>query len=176
MTPVPPKVEIAPNVGLSGELAEQVLEFWAAHGALGGAAAEQRLTEVVCVLLGDGGGLYGVSSVVEREVVLIGHRHFWMYRRFLDPDHAVEWEAPMFCATFGALEQRFVSSGSSGPIGLCRLIRDQETIRRHPEAVWPETELVHADTCLTAVRCGSATSKGRRSRERQRLHHGRTAP
>ena len=123
------------------EFSEQILRFWEAHGALTGEAARQRLPEVLCVLVDDDGAVVGVNSAVETEVPLIGNRRFWFYRRFVAPAVGDGWDVPMLVAAFEILERRFAANG--GAIGICVAV-DPETSRRHPEAVWPASQLLYA--------------------------------
>jgi hypothetical protein len=120
--------------------ADQVLSFWSREEVLEGAAARERLPEVVCVLIDDNGEIAGVNSVHAADVPLVGGRRFWIYRSFLTRD--ASGAAPeMFNAAFTALEEEFEPSGD-GPIGLCLLVADPG--ERGPEAIWPETELMFA--------------------------------
>jgi hypothetical protein len=78
-----------------------------------------------------------VSSLQEETVPLVG-RPFFVYRAVdgdLDPDQ--------FNAEFSAREREF-DPHASGPIGLAAIIGDRELMEAHPEAVWPETELMFA--------------------------------
>ena len=127
---------------LSDERAADVLAFWSRHGALEGDAARQRLPEVLAVLDRDG-EVVGVSSVFDAAVPLIGNRRFWMYRRFLAEGLPGEAEAELLLAAYEALDAEF-GGGEGEPIGLCLLLDDPEVMRRHPEAVWPDTGFVYA--------------------------------
>jgi hypothetical protein len=122
--------------------ADQILGFWSREGVLEGEAARQRLSEVVCVLVDGGGEIAGVNSVFAANVPLIGGRQFWIYRRFLVGD-ASSAEQAMITTAFTALEKEFEPS-EAGPIGLCVLVADPAEMERHPQAIWPETELMFA--------------------------------
>jgi hypothetical protein len=88
---------------LSDDRAQQVLDFWACQSALRGAAAQERLREVVCLALSADGEIVGVNSAYPRDVALIGARRFWVYRSRLAPD--AESMAPeMINSAFAALE------------------------------------------------------------------------
>ena len=128
---------------LSGERADDILRFWAEHGALVGDAARQRLAEVVCVLLDDADTVVGVNSVYDGKVDLIGGRRFWLYRRFLAAGAPAEADAEMLRAAYGALDAEHATT-DGGPVGMCLLLDDPEVMRRHPEAVWPDTGFVYA--------------------------------
>jgi len=49
----------------------------------------------------------------------------------------------MFNAAFEALAEEFEPE-TAGPIGVCVVVDDRETMERRPEAVWPESELLFA--------------------------------
>jgi hypothetical protein len=90
----------------------------------------------------------GGQFVEERPLPLIGGRHFWVYDADASPD-SPDGDA-LFNATFDQLEARY-QSDRSGPIGLCVPVSDPELMRRLPEAVWPETELMYAGTSEDGV-------------------------
>jgi hypothetical protein len=129
---------------LHGDRADQVLRFWADQGVLEGEAARERLEEVVCLLLDESGDIAGVNSVYEEALPLIGGRRFWSYRAYL-PSQAADTAAAMFNAAFEALDGEY-KADRSGPVGLCLIVTDPEEMRRRPEAIWPDTELIHAGT------------------------------
>jgi hypothetical protein len=127
---------------LSDERAEQLLRFWAGHGALTEAEGRRRLPEVVALLLDPTEEIVGVNSVYRANVALIGGRLFWVYRSFLAPEES-ENAAAMIAVAFGALEAEF-DPGGDGPIGLCVLIADTSEMRRRPEAEWPDPRTLYA--------------------------------
>jgi hypothetical protein len=69
---------------IGDERADQLLDFWSRQGVLEGAAARERLPEVVCVALDGEGEIVGANSVYPQDVPLIGRR-FWIYRSFQMP-------------------------------------------------------------------------------------------
>jgi hypothetical protein len=123
----------------TGDLREQVLRLWATHGVLDGSLAVDRLGAVVCVLVDGAGIVVGTCSAVDTPVPLVGGRRFWSYRRFLASDVDEESEAALFTFAFDALQRR-----AAGPIGVCVVLDDLDSLRRRPEAVWPDTGLFHA--------------------------------
>ena len=120
---------------LSDDRAQQVLDFWARQCALQGAAAHERLREVVCLALGADGEIVGVNSVFPHNLGLIGGRPFWVYRSCLAPD-AGSMAPEMINSAFATLEGEF-NQKSEGPIGLCVLVADRAEMERHPETLWP---------------------------------------
>jgi hypothetical protein len=48
----------------------------------------------------------------------------------------------LFNAAFELLDAEHAVG--EGPVGLCLLVEDLDTMRRHREAVWPETSLLYA--------------------------------
>lgn len=122
--------------------ADQVLEFWAASGALSRSDARERLTEVVCVLRDADGAVAGVCSVYAADVALIGDRRFWVFRSLL-PGAAVDHVPAMISATFAALAAEFDEAPGS-PIGLCVLLAGAAERRRRPEAEWPDPRMIYA--------------------------------
>jgi hypothetical protein len=127
---------------LTGERAEQLVRFWTGHGALDEAAARERLTEVVCVLLDDADEIVGVNSVFPSGVDRVGGRTFWIYRNFLSPGVS-DAAAAMIRAAFSALEAEFDASGD-GPIGLCVLVAEPAEMQRRPEAEWADPAMIYA--------------------------------
>lgn len=117
---------------LGAAIAEELIGFWSAHGALSEAAARARLAEVVAVLRDDEGRVVGVNSAYADRVALIGGRRFWIYRSFLAPGHGAG-AAALLDAAFALLEEEFTATGQ-GPIGLCVVHGGTELGR---EAVWP---------------------------------------
>jgi hypothetical protein len=126
---------------IGDERAERLLRFWSSQAGLEGEEAQRRLSEVVCLLLDDAGEIIGVNSAYAAAVPLIGGRRFWVYRSLL-PDVS-EAEPAMIGAAFAALEAEFEPTGG-GPIGLCVVVDDPAEMERHPEAIWPGTELMFA--------------------------------
>jgi hypothetical protein len=126
---------------LSDELAEEVIDFWSGRGALQGDAARQRLPAVVCIAVDDEGEVVGVNSVDQQIAPLVG-RPFWVYRSLLAEDSDDLADA-MFNSAFEALAEEFTGD-RPGPLGLCVVVGDRETMQRRPEAVWPDTELLLA--------------------------------
>src|SRR3954463_7587443 len=127
--------------GLAEGGADQVLAFWAAHGALEGEAARERLTEVVCGARDDSGAVVGVNSARAEEVSPVGRR-FWRYRSLI-PGGGEELSAAMFNAAFEALGESF-DPDAAGPVGLCVMVTDRAEMERRPDAVWRAEELVFA--------------------------------
>ncbi len=74
---------------------------------------------------------------------LIGERRFWLYSGEPPPGHPEGDEE--FNRTFAELDARY-QEDRSGSIGLCVQVSDAELMRRRPEAVWPETDLLYAGT------------------------------
>jgi hypothetical protein len=83
------------------------------------------------------------QSVEEQALPLIGGRRFWVYRG--DPPAGEREAEERFNAAYEELDARHASNPSD-PIGLCVPVSDPELMRRHPEAVWPETKLLYAGT------------------------------
>ncbi len=127
---------------LGDQTAQEILRFWAEHGALHGQQARDRLPQVVCVLRGQDGGVAGVNSVFADEVELVANRRFWLYRSFLAPGSEDAGPA-MLAHAFAALDEQF-EPGGDDPIGLCLLIGDRAEIERRPEAEWSDPRLLYA--------------------------------
>jgi hypothetical protein len=125
---------------ITDALADELRAFWAREAGFSGAAAEDRLAEVTCVLR-DGGELAGVCSVYPAAVPLVADRRFWVFRSLLPGAAEEQWQA-MARATFAVLDSDHVP-GPDAPEGLC-LLADAEQRRRHPEAEWSEPRMVHA--------------------------------
>jgi hypothetical protein len=85
----------------------------------------------------------GGQPVESLALAPIGGRSFWVYRAEPLPGDP-EGDA-LFNAAFADLDARH-REDRSGPIGLCVPVSDPELMRRRPEAVWPETELLYAGT------------------------------
>jgi len=81
--------------------------------------------------------------VEEQSVPLLGGRPFWVYRAE-DPPGEPEGDESLN-GVFEQLDARY-QEARSGPIGLCVPVSDPEVMRRRPEAVWPETNLLYAGT------------------------------
>jgi hypothetical protein len=126
---------------LGDERADQVLDFWSRQGAYREEAAREQLPSVVSVAVDDDGEIVGVDQVEEATAPLVG-RTFWIYRRLLT-EYSDDLAFAMFNAAFEALAEEF-EVGGGGPIGLCVVVEDRETMERRPEAIWPETELIFA--------------------------------
>jgi hypothetical protein len=125
---------------LTDEQGEEILDFWSARG-LEGDAARELLPSVVCMAADEEGEVVGVNSVDDQVIPLVGRR-FWDYRWLL-ADESEELAAAMFNAAFDALAEEFETSGEV-PIGLSMAIGGRETLKRRPEAIWPDTELTFA--------------------------------
>ena len=120
-----------------------MLRFWSAEAGFEGPAAQERLDEVVCAALDDDGEVVGVNSVHGEVVPLIGDRRFWVYRALFS-EGAKPVEPEMVNRAFSALQEEFDPDGG-GPLGLYVLSGDGVGMASlRPEAVWPETELLHA--------------------------------
>jgi hypothetical protein len=125
-----------------GPLAESLLAFWAAGGALSAEAGQARLAEVVCVLRGAGGEVGGISSAYPAELALVSGRRLWIYRS-LSPGASGEDRDALLSATFGVLEAEF-DAAPGAPLGLCALVAGAAERRRRPEAVWVDPPMFHA--------------------------------
>ena len=127
---------------LDGRTEQEILDFWAANGALRGQAAQQRLPQVVCLARAPDGAIAGVNSVYDDNVFEIANRRFWVYRSFLLPGAKSAW-LEMITAAFRALESEF-DPDSPGPIGLCIPIVDRAEMRVRPEADWKDPRIIYA--------------------------------
>lgn len=128
--------------GLEPTTGEELVEFWSQHGALTGAAARQRLAEVVSVLRDEEGVVAGANSVFPDRVEVTGGRRFWIYRSFIRPDlKEAEW-ARMLELAHTALNEEFRATGE-GPIGICVPMADAEERARHPEAAWADSPFIY---------------------------------
>jgi hypothetical protein len=126
---------------LEGDRADQVLRLWADQGVLEGDEARERLGEAVCVLLDEAGEVVGVNSAHPEEIPLIAGRRFFVYSAVL-PSQEDETASAMFNAAYEALNAEF-QADRSGPLGMSVSIGPDEA-RRSPDAIWKDTELVHA--------------------------------
>ena len=126
---------------LDAATGDELLAFWAAHGALDEAEARERLPQVVCVLRGEDGAIGGVCSVFEAEVPLIGGRRLWVYRSLL-PGEAREQFFAMFEAAYAAMDPEYDGTPEA-PIGLCLAIEERERLAR-PQAEWPDPRTIYA--------------------------------
>ncbi|HEY7267746.1 MAG TPA: hypothetical protein VH501_08640 [Solirubrobacterales bacterium] len=70
-----------------------------------------------------------------------------------------------FNAAFAELDTRY-QEDRSGPIGICVPVSDLELMRRRPEAVWPETELLYAASQVGATTLSGTGSAGTQLRVR----------
>jgi hypothetical protein len=98
--------------------------------------------------------LSGGQKVEERALPLIGGRRFWVYEASSPPGDSEGDE--LFNAAFAELDAAY-QEDRSGPIGLCVPVSDLELMRRRPEAVWEETELLYAGTQREAATLGEAS-------------------
>jgi hypothetical protein len=121
--------------------ADELLAFWADHGALRADEARRRLPEVVCLVV-EGGNIVGVSSVVAADVPLIGGRRFWVYRRFAIAASAAD-DDELLVTTFDALDAEHDPEGR-GPIGLFVVVEPTSGPALGPEAIHSATGFVHA--------------------------------
>ena len=128
--------------GLGRDTGDELLAFWAEHGALTGQQARDRLPEVVCVLRDGSGRVAGANSVFADSVELLAGRRFWVYRSFLAPA-AGDAGPAMIAHAFAALEREF-EPGGEGPIGLCVLLRDRAEMEARPEAEWTDPRMLYA--------------------------------
>jgi hypothetical protein len=78
-----------------------------------------------------------MSSLRDESIPPVGRR-FWIY-----PAGSGDLDAEEFNATFESLEEEF-EPGRPGPVGVCVIVEDREQMERHPEAIWPGTELMFA--------------------------------
>src|SRR4051794_41224353 len=84
-TPAGARIEVVRG-RLGRARAEQLLSFWRREGALDGpATAEERLSEVVCVLLDEAGEVLGTGSAQAGAVEAGGGRRVWVYSRLPRP-------------------------------------------------------------------------------------------
>jgi hypothetical protein len=96
----------------------------------------------------------GGQKIEQRALPLIGGRRFWVYDAESPPGDPAGDE--LFNSAFAELDARY-QDDRSGPVGLCVPVSDRELMRRRPEAVWPETELLYAGTQREAATLGEAT-------------------
>jgi hypothetical protein len=95
------------------------------------------------------------QKVEERALPLIGGRRFWVY--FAESPPGEPMGDGLFNAAFAELDARY-QEDRSGPLGLCVPVSDPELMRRRPEAVWAETELMYAGTQQEAASLAEASS------------------
>jgi hypothetical protein len=88
------------------------------------------------------------QSLEEVTLPLLGGRTFWLYRAQPPPGEPEGDE--LFEASFRELDERYRKQ-PLGAIGVCVPVSDPELMRRRPEAVWPETELLYAGTNQAGV-------------------------
>lgn len=119
---------------------EQLLAFWARHGALSEREAQRRLPEVACVLRGADGAVAGACSVFADELALVGHRRLFVLRSFLPG--ARERFFDLFEATWKALDAEY-DGAPEAPLGLCLLLEEPERAAR-PEAEWRDPRTIYA--------------------------------
>ena len=129
--------------GRTGDVADELLDFWAGQGVLAGDAARARLPEIVCVVRNDDEAIVGSSSAYDARLPLIGNRRLWVFRRLLDPGVPAAVEPALINATFDALDEER-RQAPHAPAGLCVLVTDRAVMRQLPEAVWPATKLLYA--------------------------------
>jgi hypothetical protein len=99
--------------------------------------------------------LAGGQKIEERALPLLAGRRFWVYSA--DPSPGEPEGEELFNATFDQLDARY-QEDRSGPIGLCVPVSDPELMRRRPEAVWRETELIYAGTQREAASLAETSS------------------
>jgi hypothetical protein len=126
---------------LDGGTAEELIEFWAAQGALFGEDARRRLPEVVCVLRADG-RVAGACSVRPAEVPQLGGRRLWVYRSLLAPEQA-DHSPELIRTAFDVLADEFDGSPEA-PTGLCVLLAGAGERAWYPEAEPIEPRLLYA--------------------------------
>lgn len=125
-----------------GPREEAIREFWERHGGPRAEAADARLPEVVCVALGEGERVVGVSSAFAAEVPLV-NRRLWVCRRLVAPGPgAEETRAALVSRTYAALDAEF-AAGGQGPLGLCLLLGDPEEIAARPELQWADPRMLY---------------------------------
>lgn len=133
---------IAPVRGSLGDArAREILDFLSRTGGLNEEAARRWLSEIVCMAL-EGERVVGVSAARPASLGLIGGRPFWIYQCALIQHSDERWDE-LFNASFEVLAREF-EEDDVPYLGLCVLVADPEEIRRRPEAVWPDTELLFA--------------------------------
>jgi hypothetical protein len=132
----PPRRIVTTRGGLDDRRRRQILDLWSHHGVLGGDAAQERLTQVVAVLVDEYDSVVGVNSVYAEQVRSIGGRRFWVYRRYLEPGASDEDELAMLGAAYDALAAEHEAE-PSGTIGVCAAVRGDGLLVRHPETEWP---------------------------------------
>ena len=142
------KVEVVRG-RVDAALTDELVSFWRAHGVLKEAAARERAADAVCVLRADDGRVAGVNTVYKARLPAIGGRHFWMYRRFVEPEVGDEVHHELLAAAFDALEVEFEAHLEAGgdaddPMGLCQLVDDRRFARRNPAVVWPGSSMMYA--------------------------------
>jgi hypothetical protein len=103
------------------------------------------------------------QKIEQRAQPLIGGRTFWMYEADHPPGDVAGDE--LFNAAFAELDTRY-QEDRSGPIGICVPVSDLELMRRRPEAVWPETELLYAASQVGATTLSGTGSAGTQLRVR----------
>lgn len=123
-------------------LIEALLDFWGAHGGLTGAAARDRLDDVLCARRDEGGEIVAVNSAAPALAPLVGQR-FWIYRSLIAPRADELAEMEMLEAARSELARHF-TGGRGEPLGMCVLVGDRGLIERNPQAVWKTAELLFA--------------------------------
>lgn len=136
--------------GLAPEAGAELVRFWSEHGALEGAAARQRLADVVCVLRDAEGAVAGANSVYADRVELVGGNRFWIYRSFIRPDLRASAATAMIASAHATLEEEFTATGE-GPIGVCVPVgAGEEGLPQ--EAAWPDSPFIYGGRAKVGAR------------------------
>jgi hypothetical protein len=121
----------------SPEVRQQVMDFWAAEGAIHAPeVATQRSSELVVVARSSTGQIAGVSTIQARSVFRLGFDSFY-YRTFVGRDHRRKNLAPRILQqAYRELDERFSLGLDNGVRGL--VIEAESSIIAGPagEASW----------------------------------------
>lgn len=121
--------------------AEEIVGFWALHGAFAGESALERLPSVVCLLRDGHGNVAATAGAVPGEIPEIGGRRFWLLRCLTPSRGARDAIEPVLLCAWGVLAARRTDDPA---LGVCLLLSDREIIARRDEAVLPRSRMLFA--------------------------------
>ncbi len=130
---------------LDEALSQELIEFWTAQNAVPDGEFDDRLPTVLSLLRNADGDIVGVSSARSTRLALFANQPFHVFRYLLTREaaEASDWLA-LLLAGCEILDERANAPDHSGEIGMLVRITQLKLQQAWPEAIWPQTGLVHA--------------------------------
>jgi hypothetical protein len=121
-----------------------ITKLWKAEGAITeDHKIQERLAQVVCVVLNSKGDFVGVSTAEKKKVPALNDNYFFEFRCFItEASRVAGLDVKLSKTTFDILESAS-KTDKNNPIGILSVLENEQLMKQPlwRRAVWPEIEM-----------------------------------